>query len=102
MNKGFDISTETTGFSSPAETYVKGRLDTNELLVPNPIHTFFMKASGNMDGVRDGDILVIDRSLEPKLGDKVVLFKSGRLELKGYSGESEIWGVLTFSIRGHR
>lgn len=97
----FKIETETTGFSSPAETYVSERLNPNDLLMRHPMSTFFLSASGNFMDVSDGDILVVDRSREPECGDKVVLAKSGRLELETYSGQESVWGVLTFSIKKH-
>jgi DNA polymerase V len=97
----FKIETETSGFSSPAETYVSERLNPSDLLMQNPMSTFFLSASGNFMDVSDGDILVVDRSREPGFGDKVVLAKSGRLELELYSGQKEVWGVLMFSIKKH-
>lgn len=97
-----EISCETTGFSSPAENYVDKRLDPKDLLMPNPLYTYFLSACGDMPGVSDGDILVVDKSIEPKLGDKVIVASEGRFELVEYSGDSEIWGVVTFSIRKHK
>lgn len=102
IEASLEIGCDTTGFSSPAETYVDRRLDPKDLLMPNPTHTFFLRASGNAHDVSDGDIMVVDRSIEPRPGDKVVVVNSGRLELKIYKGESEIWGVMTFSIKKHR
>lgn len=99
--RNFEIATETTGFSSPAETYVSDRLNPSELLMPNPMSTFFLSAVGSFEGVSDGDILVVDRSKEPNLGDKVVVSRFGRLELELYSNQNEVWGVLTFSIKRH-
>ena len=56
------------GFPSPAEQYVERPLDLNELLVMRPAATYFVRAVGDsMEGVgiRSGDLLVVDRSLEP-------------------------------------
>ena len=56
------------GFPSPAEQYVERPLDLNELLVARPAATYFVRAAGDsMEGVgiRSGDLLVVDRSLEP-------------------------------------
>lgn len=56
------------GFPSPAEQYVERPPDLNELLVTRPAATYFVRASGDsMEGVgiRSGDMLVVDRSLEP-------------------------------------
>ena len=56
------------GFPSPAEQYVERPLDLNELLVTRPAATYFVRAVGDSmegAGIRSGDILVVDRSLEP-------------------------------------
>lgn len=63
------------GFPSPAEQYVETPLDLNELLVRHPAATFFVRASGDSmvgAGIRPGDILVVDRSLEAQDGSVVV------------------------------
>ena len=63
------------GFPSPAEQYVETPLDLNELLVKTPAATFFVRAAGDsMDGagIREGDILVVDRSIEPHSGHIVI------------------------------
>ena len=55
------------GFPSPAEQYIDTKLDLNRLLAPHAAATFFVRASGesmNGAGIRSGDILVVDRSLE--------------------------------------
>jgi DNA polymerase V len=63
------------GFPSPAEQYVDAPLDLNELLVKKPAATFFVRASGDSmieAGIRAGDILVVDRSLEASQGAIVI------------------------------
>ena len=55
------------GFPSPAEQYIESPLDLNELLVKKAAATFFVRAAGDSmtgAGIRNGDILVVDRSLE--------------------------------------
>ena len=57
-----------------------GGLDLHQLLVPNPICTFFMRVDGHglrSHGVLDGDLLVIDRSIEPSPGCLVVVAHRG-------------------------
>ena len=72
--KKLHISTRTTGFASPAESYVDKRLDLNELLIKDLKTTFYFKYMGpNTLGVKKGSILVVDRSESPKQGDLVVL-----------------------------
>jgi DNA polymerase V len=55
-----------TGFPSPAEAYSEHRLALSQLLVPHPEATFFLRFRGAsmwQAGIRDGDILVVDRAL---------------------------------------
>lgn len=68
-------NTIAAGFPSPAEQYVEAPLDLNQLLVTRPAATFFLKVSGDSMigvGIFDGDILVVDRSVEPRDGMIVV------------------------------
>ena len=63
------------GFPSPAEQYIESPLDLNELLVKRAAATFFVRASGDSmknAGIRNGDILVVDRSLEATDGAIVI------------------------------
>ncbi|HEU64445.1 MAG: LexA repressor [Candidatus Anoxychlamydiales bacterium] len=65
------------GFPSPADDYLENRLDLNNFLIKNPPATFFVKVRGDsMIGaqISDGDILVVDKSLEPK--DKKIIIAS--------------------------
>ena len=65
----------TAGFPSPAEQYIEYPLDLNELLVHRPAATFFVRAAGDSmlnAGIRPGDILVVDRSLEASDGSIVI------------------------------
>ncbi len=63
------------GFPSPAEDFEDRHLDLNEFMVRNPAATFLLKVAGESmtgAGIFDGDILVVDRSLEPRDGDVVI------------------------------
>ncbi len=63
------------GFPSPAEDYQDGEIDLNRTLIRNPPATFMYRAEGwSMihAGICDGDILVVDRSVQPQDGDIVV------------------------------
>ena len=67
--------TVAAGFPSPAEQYLEPPLDLNELLVKRPAATFFVRVQGDSmigAGIHDGDLLVVDRALEPSDGDVVV------------------------------
>lgn len=79
------LSRVPAGFPSPADDYVEQHLDLNELLVANRAATFFVRACGDSmrdAGIRDGDILVVDRSLECGKEDIVVAVVNGELTVK--------------------
>ena len=73
------------GFPSPAEDIPGTALDISKLVVKNPASTFFARVSGDSmegDGIRDGDILVIDKSEEPRDGAIAVCFINGEFTVK--------------------
>ena len=73
------------GFPSPAEQYVESPLDLNELLVKKPAATFFVRAAGESmtgAGIYPGDILVVDRSLEPGNGSVVIAAVNNEFTVK--------------------
>lgn len=73
------------GFPSPADDQVEERLDLNELLIKRPSATFFLKVSGSSmvkAGIHHGDIVVVDRSLEPSNGKIVIASLNGELTVK--------------------
>ena len=73
------------GFPSPANDYIEIGIDLNEQLIQNPSSTFFLRVSGHSmtgAGIHDGDLLVIDRSLEPQPGHIVVAILDGAFTLK--------------------
>ena len=73
------------GFPSPAQDYVENSIDLNRELVKNPSSTFFGRARGtSMEGagIFDGDLLIIDKSLEPREGAIAVCFIDGEFTLK--------------------
>jgi DNA polymerase V len=112
------------GFPSPAEDFIDKKLDLNEYLIRNQPATFLVKVNGNSmenAGILDGDILVVDRSLEPSDGKivigvidgeftvKRILNKSGKFFLQPENDnfkpmeitpemDFRIWGVVTFAI----
>lgn len=115
------------GFPSPAQDYLSESIDLNRELVRHPATTFYARACGDSMkdcGIDDGDLLVIDKSLEPHDGDIVVAFIDGDFTLKKVKFDDEnkciwlvpandeyspikitednnflIWGVLTYSIK---
>lgn len=75
------------GFPSPAESYREDPLDLNELLVHRPAATYFVRATGDsmvQAGIRDGDLLVIDRSLTPQNNAIVIAEVDGDFTVKTF------------------
>lgn len=73
------------GFPSPAQDYIDLSLDLNRDLIQHPAATFYAKVIGDSmkeAGILPGDILVIDRSLEPFDGCKAVCFLNGEFTVK--------------------
>jgi len=69
-----DVTAE-AGFPLPTADFSASEVDLGEILVPNPLASFLYRAAGNsmiMDGILDGDFLLVDRSLNPRSGDLVV------------------------------
>ena len=103
MSKSAKVSgTVVAGFPSPAEQYQETPLDLNELLVKRPAATFFVKVQGDSmigEGIRDGDLLVVDRSLRPASGDVIIACVDGDFTVKTLrlgkreegSGKREVW-----------
>ncbi len=113
------------GFPSPAQDYIAESIDLNHELIHHPAATFYGRVSGDSmigEGIEEGDILVIDRSLEPGDGDLAVCCVDGDFTLKRISlrdgqvwlipsNESfdpilvtpdcrfEVWGVVTYTIK---
>jgi DNA polymerase V len=73
------------GFPSPADDFMEERLDLNEHLIDHPAATFFVRVSGDSmvgAGIHDGDILIVDRAVEPVDGKIVIAVLDGRLSVK--------------------
>lgn len=80
------------GFPSPAQDYVDRSLDFNRELIAHPSATFYAKVVGRSmidAGISEGDIVVIDRAVEPRQNDIVVAFINGEFTMK-YIDFSEI------------
>lgn len=116
------------GFPSPADDYLRDSLDFNRDLIKNPEATFYGRVSGDSmrdAGINEGDIAVIDRSLQPTDGDVIVAYvneeftikyldlthkKEGYIELRpanpNYSpiridstDNFRVWGVVVWTIK---
>ena len=80
------------GFPSPAQDYIDKSLDFNRELIEHPSATFYAKVVGESmvgAGISEGDIVVIDRAVDPEQDDIVVVFIDGEFTIK-YIDFSEI------------
>ena len=76
------------GFPSPADDYIEGQLDLNEHLISHKEATFFLRVSGDSmidAGIQSGDLLVVDRSVEPRNNKIVIAAVDGELTVKRLS-----------------
>lgn len=75
------------GFPSPAQDYEGRTLDLNERLVKRPSATFFMNVTGDSMvrlGIHEGDLLLVDRSIDPRPGHILVAMVDGEITVKRY------------------
>jgi len=113
------------GFPSPAEDYTDKSIDLNKELVKNPYATFLARVKGfsmKDAGIEPGDILVIDKSLEPENNKIAVCFIDGEFILKRIKTAKDcvwlmpenndfkaikiteendfcVWGIVTYVIK---
>ena len=118
------LQTVAAGFPSPAEDYADRPLDLHELLIEHPSATFFVRVEGDSmqeAGMHSGDILVVDRSLNPHSGKIVVALLNGEFTVKRLKIEGDniylipensrfpsikieegmdfqVWGIVTYVI----
>lgn len=93
------------GYPSPAQGYEEEPLDLHSMLVRHPAATFFFRARGDElrgEGIRDGSILVVDRSVTPSPGKLVVADADGerivvRLDQHNHR-RLIVWGVVTAAV----
>lgn len=116
------------GFPSPAQDFINETIDLNKELINHPAATFYGRVVGDSmikEGIEEGDVLIIDRSLEPHNKDLVVCCIDGEFTLKRIQVESNkvwlipsnelfdpilvtqdnqfsIWGVVTYVIKKYR
>lgn len=99
IDKELYIKSKTTGFASPAESYVDKRLDLNELIVNDIKTTFYMRYMGQSTlGVKKGSVLVIDRAEQPKIGDLVVISDTSCLKIREYDNQKNLWGKVCWVL----
>lgn len=83
------------GFPSPALDFIDTSIDLNKHLIKHPSSTFYGRVKGESlknAGIANGDLLVIDKSLEPQNGKIAVCFIDGEFTAKRIQiNKDEIW-----------
>ncbi|MFQ6608523.1 MAG: LexA family protein [Fidelibacterota bacterium] len=118
------LSSVSAGFPSPADDYLELSLDLNKHLIRHPAATFYVRVKGDSmidAGIHDGDLLIVDRALEPKSNDVIVCVVNGEFTVKKFkkvegeiyllpgnphyqaikitkSMDFQAWGVVTYTI----
>ena len=116
------------GFPNPAEDARGIALDLNELIIRHPVSTYYLRVEGDSmtgAGIVHGDIVVVDKALDPKSGDIVVAAVDGDFTLKHFkrdgakawlvaahpdyppialheAADASLWGVVTYVIHPAR
>jgi len=73
------------GFPSPADDFIECKLDLNDYLIRHPAATFYVRASGDsmrQAGIHSGDLLIVDRAVEPTPGRVVIAVVDGDFTVK--------------------
>lgn len=86
------VGSVVAGFPSPAEQYLEPTLDLNDLLIKRPAATFFVRVQGDSmidEGIREGDLLVVDRSIRPANGDVIIAAVDGEFTVKTFRRDKE-------------
>lgn len=74
-------------FPSPADDYISKRLSLDDLIIHHPNSTFFVKITGDSmkdAGIFEGDIAVIDKSIEAQHHQIVLACVDGEFTIKRY------------------
>lgn len=82
------------GFPSPADDYTEGRISLDEHLVQHKEATFFLRVEGDSMrdlGILNGDLLVVDKSLDPEHGNVVIAVVDGEFTVKQLQRTSGGW-----------
>lgn len=86
------------GFPSPAQDYMEGEIDLNDVLIRHREATFYVRISGDSmqdAGILDGDLAVVDRQIEASDGNFVIAFVDGEFTIKQFKiDESGTFGWL--------
>ncbi|WP_421902391.1 LexA family protein [Maridesulfovibrio sp.] len=118
------LSEVIAGFPSPADDYIDRKMDLNEQLISNKAATFLVRAYGDSmidANIKEGDILVVDRSMDAHNNSIIIAIFNGELTVKRLKQKEgrlflipenpdyplleiteetsfEVWGVVTYII----
>ncbi len=73
------------GFPSPADNYFAETVNLQQLLISNPDNSYLVKVIGSSmtgDRLYDGDILVVDRSVQAREGKVIIAKVNGEFTVK--------------------
>lgn len=113
------------GFPSPADDFLEDSLDLNSLVIRHPEATFFARVEGDSmkgEGIEEGDLLVVDKLIQPYDGYLAVAYIDGEFTLKRVRMEPDrillvpanpkyksieitqdkefvIWGVVSYIVK---
>lgn len=112
------------GFPSPAQDFIAQAIDLNKYIIKHPAATYFALVNGvsKDTDLSEGDLLVVDRSLDPQDGKIAVCFVDGEFTVKKIRIEKDrcllvpsnpdypvievnkdndftIWGIVTYVIK---
>jgi len=116
------------GFPSPADDFIEMEINLQDYIVKNKEATFCVKVEGTSmtkAGINTGDIMIVDRSLNPKHNDIVLAVIDGEFTVKrlavndksiylmpendsfspiqiNESMDFQIWGIITHIIHKAR
>ena len=88
------------GFPSPADDFIELTIDLNRELIKHKDSTFFAKVKGNSmknAGIFDGDLLIIDKSLEPQDGKIAICQIDGDFTVKRIKKENDVVWLIAES-----
>jgi DNA polymerase V len=116
-------TTNATGFGAAADDYAERGIDLNEQLVKNKPATFFLRVNSDAmvgAGVNVGDVVIVDRSVQPKNGSLIIAVVDGELLIRKLEtsnnrtrlvtankklssldvtgAQLQVWGVVTYII----
>ncbi len=118
------FSPVSAGFPSPATEAIEKNLDLNEFLIKHPAATYFVRVDGYSmigAGINNGDILIVDKALEPFENAIIIASINGEFTVKRFKkihdqpflfpenphfrpikitndSNFEVWGVVTYVI----